>query len=25
VEYTNGNNSYWIPTPLDEVEELGYI
>jgi len=25
VEYTNGNNSYWIPTPLDEVEELGHI
>jgi hypothetical protein len=22
VEYTNGNNSYWIPTPPEEVEEL---
>ena len=25
VEYTHGENSYWIPTPLDEVEELGHI
>jgi len=25
VEFANGENSYWIPTPLDEVEELGYI
>ncbi len=23
VEFINGTNSYWIPTPLDEIEELG--
>ncbi len=23
VEFTYGNNSYWIPTPPEEVEELG--
>jgi hypothetical protein len=23
VEFINGDNSYWTPTPLDEVEELG--
>jgi len=22
VEFTSGNNSYWIPTPADEVAEL---
>jgi len=25
VEFVNGDNSYWIPTPLDEVEEIGHI
>jgi len=24
VEYTNGENSYWIPTPPDEIDELGH-
>ena len=24
VEYTTGSNSYWIPTPLPEREELGH-
>jgi hypothetical protein len=23
VEFINGSNSYWIPTPLSEIEELG--
>jgi hypothetical protein len=22
VEFINGDNSYWTPTPLEEVEEL---
>tara|TARA_R110002126_G_scaffold7686_1_gene37408 strand:+ start:1586 stop:1918 length:333 start_codon:yes stop_codon:yes gene_type:complete len=22
VEVVNGDNSYWIPTPIDEIEEL---
>ena len=22
VEFVNGDNSYWTPTPMDEVEEL---
>lgn len=24
VEFRNGSNSYWIPTPLSEVEEIGH-
>jgi hypothetical protein len=24
VEFTNGDNSYWIPTPLEEVEDIGH-
>jgi len=23
VEFINGLNSYWVPTPKDEIEELG--
>ena len=25
VEFANGDNSYWVPTPLDEVEDIGHI
>ena len=25
VEFINGDNSYWTPTPVDEVEELGCL
>ena len=25
VEFVHGDNSYWVPTPLDEVEEIGHI
>ena len=25
VEFVNGDNSYWVPTPLDEVKEIGHI
>ena len=24
VESVHGNNSYWIPTPLEEIEDLGH-
>jgi len=24
VEFTNGNNSYWIPTPPEELEDVGH-
>lgn len=24
IEFTNGDNSYWIPTPLEEVEDIGH-
>ncbi len=24
VEFINGTNSYWIPTPLVEIEEIGH-
>ena len=25
VEYVHGDNSYWVPTPAAEVEEIGHI
>ena len=25
VEFTNGSNSYWVPTPPEEVEDCGHI
>jgi len=25
VEFVHGNNSYWVPTPPEEVEEIGHI
>ena len=25
VEFIHGNNSYWIPTPADEVDEFGIV
>ena len=25
VEFVNGDNSYWVPTPLEEVSEIGHI
>jgi len=25
IEFANGDNSYWIPTPFEEIEDIGHI